>query len=175
MLDGSEPNPCIAAVKQELRGLQAKFSQLYSETTTPSPDSSKHFNRAEAWRQRELEFRQICKEHLNREKFNSLAHMLDLCTKHSIRTLVVGTPLAPSLKKLAFAFPLQEYHQTMLETVNSSHCDGFIDLSQSPDFIEDFDFLDQVHVNGGGCRKMLRRLTPVISHILNDKTQKESQ
>jgi hypothetical protein len=110
---------------------------------------------------------------LSSEKLKVFADILSLCQSHSIKTIVVSTPLSASNRALMLPGFYDRYRRTMREVVQQNsgdrslaQVDSFIDLGQSPDFAESSDFQDSAHCNAVGAAKMLRIISPRMVQLL---------
>jgi hypothetical protein len=117
---------------------------------------------------------------LQKTKLEALTDILKICHYHSIKTLVVSAPLSVSNRSMMGPGVYDRYHRTISEIVHkcqdnrtSEQDDAFIDLGQSPEFIEESDFRDPAHCNENGCPKMLRAIAPHLVQLTNSKNSSD--
>jgi hypothetical protein len=135
---------------------------LYGSTTLPEPRST-HWQRVDA------NYKRSYRSNLNAEKVGSIRRIVDMCSEHSIPTIVVSTPLAPSNRALLSTFSYAYYHQAIQELFTPAKVEStasrnvtFVDLGEDARFIQGADFDDGIHLNGEGGKKMFDLLAPTI-------------
>lgn len=90
------------------------------------------------------------------QEMERLAYLLDSCKQKRITAVVVNMPITTINRELIPGRLLQQYERD-LAVYSRKHDALYVDLSQDPTFTAD-DFLDTVHVNPQGGKKVLDEL-----------------
>lgn len=138
---------------------------LYGKLNLGYEDRSKHYQRVQEF------YKERYSGELAKWKVQAFARMLEACKSHSIKTMVVSAPLSASNLSLIPSGFYDKYHRMITEIVQGgqagqSEGDGFIDLGQSAEYVENADFRDPAHCNEKGCEKMLRAIAPQLCREL---------
>ncbi len=126
--------------------------------TTKDNDETKHVcvaqPRYEAWHIEDYRKRYNPANYLRYEQeMERLAYLLDNCKQRQITAVVVNMPITTTNRELIPERLLQRYERDLASS-SRKHDAIYVDLSQNPIFTAD-DFLDTVHVNPQGGKKVL--------------------
>jgi hypothetical protein len=167
-------------IDQQLSGLQHDFEAFHSRVQskvalwTSSIYVSLHLKEPHKtyWKRFQSRYTHVYKHKLNAKNLAALARILNMLKSHSIKTLVVSTPLSNSNRQLMSAFKYSEYDRAVRDIVCGSlggdslkDGEGFVDLGESPKFIEGSDFQDGAHCNPKGGKKILTEIAPRLVQL----------
>ncbi len=129
--------------------------------TATGKEENKHVciaqQRYEAWHIEDYRKRYNPPNYLRYEQeMERLAYLLDNCRQKQIAAVVVNMPITTTNRELIPGRLLQRYEKD-LSSHARQHDAFYVDLSQNPTFTAD-DFLDTVHVNPQGGKKVLDEL-----------------
>ena len=93
-----------------------------------------------------------------------LERMLQTCSERGIQVVFVNMPLRKDNFE-AMEPGFYEIFKSDVQTLASRYKAGYINMNR-PDLFAFGDFTDQVHLNGRGAAKLVKAITPQLSHIL---------